>query len=220
MKGSCDFFFLINTENKLISETARMMDFLEYKESLHLTDRFWQDIILHPKERLEIINLYNSISEWRRKEPMKKIRLLINHKMRKSDGSYIQILRIFFPCQRICKTDGKMKEYWMNMCFDINYLKTPKLFSFDIKCNELLDTQLVNLKKAFRERIPHKNLFTSRELQIIESWARMDSIKHISSEFGISTRTVETHLKNMRKKANVSKTRDVLKIARRSGYIF
>lgn len=55
--------------------------------------------------------------------------------------------------------------------------------------------------------------FTDRQLEILQLWSEQPKIKNIGEVLGISESTVQTQLKRMRNKLNVSRTFDVYKYA-------
>lgn len=51
--------------------------------------------------------------------------------------------------------------------------------------------------------------FTPFQIRIIELWAEQETISALAEKINRSEHTVQTHLKRMRKKINVSRTFDV-----------
>lgn len=51
--------------------------------------------------------------------------------------------------------------------------------------------------------------FTSRQIRVIEAWAKYPTIAIASEELKISEHTFQTHLRRMRKKIKVTRTFDV-----------
>ena len=53
--------------------------------------------------------------------------------------------------------------------------------------------------------------FTQHQITIIKTWAEQPSISHTAHKLNLSEHTVQTHLKRMRHKLNVSRTFDVFR---------
>lgn len=51
--------------------------------------------------------------------------------------------------------------------------------------------------------------FTPHQIKIIKTWAEQPSISHTAQKLNLSEHTVQTHLKRMRIKLEVSRTFDV-----------
>lgn len=55
-------------------------------------------------------------------------------------------------------------------------------------------------------------IFTEWQVNVIKSWSKYETISEAAEELGISEHTLNTHLKRMRKKLNVTKTFQVYKL--------
>ena len=62
-------------------------------------------------------------------------------------------------------------------------------------------------------------LLTAREVEVLRGFAKGQSYKEIAAELEISTRTVETHKKNIQEKLNIKSTAELVKYAIKEGVI-
>lgn len=135
----------------------------------------------------------------------------INYRVRKKDGNYIQVVRQSTPF--IKNADGKVEAY-ISLCSDITSISESNCIKWEIsgprkeRFNDYLD-----------EKDEDENLFSGRELDVLKLLSKGYSSAKISEKLFISVNTVNTHRKNLMRKANVNKTIDLLSFALESGYI-
>lgn len=70
-----------------------------------------------------------------------------------------------------------------------------------------------------KELVPSDNGLTEREIEVLRCFANGLSYKETAEELFISTRTVETHKKNIFQKLNINNHADLVKYAIRQGII-
>ena len=86
--------------------------------------------------------------------------------------------------------------------------------------NGMQQTLFGNYTKQVQTNIPcNKDNLTEREIEVIRLFAEGLSFKEIAEKLFISTRTVETHKKNILEKLNLKSTVDLVKYAIINGII-
>ncbi|MEQ8302788.1 MAG: response regulator transcription factor [Cyclobacteriaceae bacterium] len=78
--------------------------------------------------------------------------------------------------------------------------------------------QFTSLLTARRQPANEPQL-TPREREVLKGFAQGKSYKEIAAELDISTRTVETHKKNIQEKLNVNSTAELVKYAIKEGIV-
>ncbi|WP_258104314.1 response regulator transcription factor [Marinoscillum sp. MHG1-6] len=136
----------------------------------------------------------------------------INYRVRKSDGDYISILRQSTP---FIKNHRNEVEAYISLCTDISDLVDHHSVKWHIygPKNETFDYYLRQQSSEDEE------LFSERELDVLKLLAASLSSVEIADKLFISINTVNTHRKNLMKKANVNKTIDLILFARDKGYL-
>mgnify|MGYP002867593923 CR=1 FL=1 len=61
--------------------------------------------------------------------------------------------------------------------------------------------------------------FTERELQVLRVWALTNTARDAAGRLDLAQRTIEAHLKNMRRKLGVKRSMDVMLYARDRGWV-
>lgn len=210
-----NFSFWTNIEEGLIYGAANILGYLGYTKEENLTLETWSNKILHVSEKKTIKSILSSFSELKGENiVLGNYQLNLLHRMRKSDGNYIKILRV---CRLMkVEVDSKDELHQYNLCFDITSLYKPNIVSFELESLNNDKSKLEIMGRKIKDRIPRKRIFTVRELEVLNIWARESSLESLASMLNITVRTAETHLKNMRKKVGVTRTVDVLEFARRT----
>lgn len=136
----------------------------------------------------------------------------INYRLKKEDGSYAQVLRQSTPF--IKNKKGEIEAY-ISICSDISSISESNSVKWNISGpkKECFDSYITtNGKKK-------ESLFSGRELDILALLSKGHSSHLISEELFISVNTVNTHRKNLMRKANVNKTIDLIAFASENGYL-
>lgn len=145
------------------------------------------------------------------------IRFTLAHGLKRNNGNPIKVLREVYFLQLEDHTNEVI--VWNN-CIEITNLPLALDFQFDIA----LPPKLENRKRMFMQlfdsvSLDQESLFTTRQLEVLRVWKEMDNIDAAAHSLGISKRTLETHLRNMRKKIGVRRTVDVVMYARERGWV-
>lgn len=111
--------------------------------------------------------------------------------------------------------DGKISKV-IGVHTDISYLNTPIDHNVSFISYKYPSFYSVSLDKAQEQE---KQLFTKREIEVIELISKGNSIKEISKQFIISEHTVRTHRKNILRKADVKNTVHLVTFCIREGII-
>ncbi|MFY0601263.1 MAG: helix-turn-helix transcriptional regulator [Cyclobacteriaceae bacterium] len=129
-----------------------------------------------------------------------------------SDGTYISILRQSTP---FIKNDRNEVEAYISVCTDVTDLVDHHRVRWHI-----YGPKSESFEYFLRQEPSEENAFFSeRELDVLKLLAASLSSVEISEKLFISINTVNTHRKNMMKKANVNKTIDLILFARDKAYI-
>lgn len=138
----------------------------------------------------------------------------INYRVQKSDGTYISVLRQSTPF--IKNKEGKVEAY-ISLCTDISNIADDHRVKWHIygPKSEQFPYFLKQQTKGHEE----EKLFSDRELDILKLLGLGHSSTEIAEKLFISNNTVNTHRKNLMRKANVNKTVDLLFYAKENGYI-
>lgn len=136
----------------------------------------------------------------------------INYRVRKDNGEYVSILRQSTP---LIKNGSGEVEAYISMCTEINDLINKHQVRWNIygpksECFDEYLEQYLN---------PKDDLFTSREIDVLELLGEGYTSREISNELHISVNTVNSHRKKLMKKANVNKTVDLIMYAKENGYL-
>ena len=135
----------------------------------------------------------------------------INYRLKKEDGNYAQVLRQSTPF--IKNKNGEIEAY-ISICSDISNISESNSVKWNISGpkKECFGSYLTDGNKE-------ENLFSGRELDVLTLLSKGHSSSKISEELFISINTVNTHRKNLMRKANVNKTIDLISFGVDNGYL-
>ncbi len=136
---------------------------------------------------------------------------LVTYRVRKKDGSYINILRQSSPWEL---DDNGFFLSSLSTITDISFISSNNKVVWDIYANGL-DNGVLK-KNIYKEFI---GFFTERELEIIHCISRHCTSSEIANELFISLHTVKTHRKNIFKKANCHNRRELLDFCEKNGIL-
>ncbi|RUA12100.1 MAG: hypothetical protein DSY82_02100 [Flavobacteriia bacterium] len=136
---------------------------------------------------------------------------LVTYRVRKKDGSYINILRKTSPWEL---DDNGFLLSSLSTITDISFISNNNKVEWDIYANGL-DNEVFK-KNIFKEFI---DFFTERELEIIHCMSRHCTSTDIANELFISLHTVKTHRKNIFKKANCHNRRELMNFCEKNGIL-
>ena len=137
--------------------------------------------------------------------------LYISFRIRNSEGDYIKVL----SQSSVYETDqnGHMISSLIKVS-DLSFIEDGEVVRYKFVA-ENLD------QEAFKNKIYHssKDLFTDRELDIIQEIAKGKSSQEIAEGLEISKHTVATHRKKIMKKSGCHSAEELLKFCKRNGVI-
>ncbi|MEN0050612.1 MAG: LuxR C-terminal-related transcriptional regulator [Bacteroidota bacterium] len=146
-----------------------------------------------------------------------KCRFNVIHTMLLKNGRRIRLLRaIYF----LPSSTFNHRPICYNDCVDVTNIHFKQGVHFDIQLPVQLEGERIKMMRYFNNVLPVKpKPFSDRELEILKVWKDLDTTGKAANALGISERTLETHLRNMRRKLQVKRSMDVVLHARDQGWI-
>lgn len=136
----------------------------------------------------------------------------INYRVRRHDGSYITVLRQSTP---FLKNANNEVEAYLSFCTDISLLAPPAQIKWSLQ-----GPQSETFPQFFAEAAaPQRPVLSEREQQVLRLLGRGLTSPAISQALFISLNTVNTHRKNLMRKAGTKKTVNLLAFGRDHGYL-
>jgi len=134
----------------------------------------------------------------------------MNYRIRSKEGTYIPVLRHITPF--IVNEENKV-EVFLSICTDISFIGQNNRVKFKVYSD--------NNPELFDDYLDAKDsmLFSSREMDVLNLLVQGRSSSNIADALFVSINTVNTHRKNLMKKANVNKTIDLVSFAIDNGYV-
>ena len=152
-------------------------------------------------------NFFNALTG----EQLFRYKVQYDHRVKKADGGYARLLTQYVIIQH---SSEDVRTFVV--CTDISHLKkeVKPILSFIGLQGEpsYLNVDVDNMFK------PSKPLFTKRERQILHGIVNGMSSAEISQQLSISKHTVDSHRKNMLKKADAKSTTEIIKMAFDNGW--
>lgn len=135
----------------------------------------------------------------------------VNYRLKKANGEYIQVVRQSTPF--IIK-DGVIEAY-ISLCSEITSISDSNSVKWSISGprKEFFDAYINEYDEE------EEALFSGRELDVLKLLSKGMSSAKISEKLFISINTVNTHRKNLMRKANVNKSIDLISFAIDNGYL-
>jgi len=137
--------------------------------------------------------------------------VLVTFRLKKKDGSYIRVLRQSSIYELDC--EGKMISNF-SLLTDISFMGNDDMVEWDVVADSLISE---NFKKIIFDI--YKNIFTSREIEIIKLIEKGYTNNQIAEKLFISKLTVATHRKNIFSKSNTSNALDLVRFSKKNGVI-
>ncbi len=133
----------------------------------------------------------------------------LDFRVRKNDGQYIRLLRQMIYL--ICDEDGE-PLYSLEKCTNISHWQKGREVTLSIIGPNTKNNLI--FRPACRPKTENKTFFTSSELKVLELLSQGKTSKETAEILNLSFNTVNTHRRNMRRKAGVRSTTSLLQIAR------
>ncbi|HBY67833.1 MAG: hypothetical protein CMC07_09130 [Flavobacteriaceae bacterium] len=137
--------------------------------------------------------------------------LILIYRFRKKDGTYIKILRQSTLFEK--SSNGMLKSN-LSILTDISFADTDDYVSWEFLAPQIEEENF--RKEVYRE---FSNLFTRREVTIIELIAEKYTTKDIAEKLFISEHTVNTHRKNILKKGNCHNAGQLIAFCKKVGVL-
>jgi len=133
----------------------------------------------------------------------------LDFRVRKNDGQYIRLLQQMV--HMICDEDGE-PLYSLEKCTNISHWQK----GHDITLSIIGPNTKNNLiyRPAYRPKPEKKPFFTASELKVLELLSQGKTSKETAEILNLSFNTVNTHRRNMRRKAGVRSTTSLLQVAK------
>ena len=135
--------------------------------------------------------------------------LFVSHRIRKTDDSYIRVLAQFIPLA--FDSNGRITEFLVRLN-DISFANKSDIVEYEFS-HPGLDTTLFHKTLYLEEH----NIFTEREIEIIELIGQEKKSAEIAGILEISKHTVATHRKNILKKSNCHSVKELIHFCKQNG---
>ncbi|WP_298487893.1 LuxR C-terminal-related transcriptional regulator [uncultured Maribacter sp.] len=174
-----------------------------------------EDIIsyTHPEDRELVKNITKGVVMHVVNTPIQneEAHLLLSFRFLKKDGTYCKLLVQSSVLER--DEEGKMISNF-SLLTDISFLETHDRVEWNFQANEL---DLIEFKKVIYKL--YTNFYTKREKEIIHLIEQKNTSREIADQLSLSKLTVETHRKNILRKAKSHSIDDVLSFCKKNGII-
>tara|TARA_R110001606_G_scaffold367633_1_gene523183 strand:+ start:317 stop:1057 length:741 start_codon:yes stop_codon:yes gene_type:complete len=188
---------------------------LESLTGYTLTEFNAEDLVAytHPDDRDIVKNITKGVVEHVAKIPTsnEEAHLFLSFRFLKKDGNYCKILRQSSAFERDVK--GRMVSNF-SLLTDISFLETSDRVEWNFQANEL---DLKAFKKVIYKL--YKDFFTKREKEVIMLMNKEWTSEQIANKLYLSKHTVQTHRKNILRKAKSHSINDVLHFCKKNGIL-
>ncbi len=213
-----DFVYAVNVVQQQLCYQQGIEASLGYKASA--INLGWLVDILHPDERQTLVKFTRRMQDFvhtygydTEATPV----FSLGHRIQNTDGNYIKILRRIQPW---LVDDQRHIRIYVCLCTDITAHHAIDKITFDVALPPGIGITKEEALHYFADLFSGEPVqFTGRELDVIRVWSETDSAKLAAERLNITARTVETHLKNARKKLGVRRTLDVVLYAKEKGWL-
>lgn len=213
-----DFQYAVNALHWRIEQGQGLAAQLGYPSAEALPP--FTEELLHPEERGKIARLVRRIGDFAiQLGPDAALRstFILAHRMKRADGSYAKILRYLQP--DAMGSTGRLERYQC-FCTDVSRLPGFESVSFDVRLPADVAVSTEEALLFFADVLDDSRLrFTERELQVLRVWALTNTARDAACRLDLAPRTIEAHLKNMRRKLGVKRSVDVMLYARDRGWV-
>lgn len=204
--------YVMNYPETSISYQRGMEDLLGYK-----THEITMEILVnyfHPDQYKILQRLVKGAVNFGITQDQKQEKdtwMLLTFKGRKKDGGYIPLLRQTSIYER--DTKGRMISSF-SILSDLTGMNKAEKVEWKLKGPQVDEDR-------FRRYIykAHENFFSVREVTLLHHLEDGESSQQIAEKLFISKNTVDTHRRNMLKKASCSNTTELVNFARKNGII-
>lgn len=170
---------------------------------------------IHPHDLPAFLNFEAAIEKFFSQvhgDKLLKYKPQYDYRVIRADGSYVRLLNQFVIIEHDTEN---VRTFVVNI--DITHLKKePKPVLSFIGLDGEPSFYNVDVQNIFK---PVKQLFTSREQEVLRAIAHGMSSNDISKSLNISKLTVDSHRKNILKKADAKSTAEVIRMAFDNGWV-
>lgn len=171
---------------------------------------------IHPDDKSYFLNYENASIEFFKKLPfdkIKKYKAQYDYRIKAKNNTYVRVL------QQVMQIDYDETNFYRSFCIhtDITHVKkegVPHLSIIGLEGEPCYYNigDAPTFKRSY-------DLFTNRERDILKCIVQSKSSKQIASELSISLHTVNTHRKNILKKAECASPIDLISTALAEGWV-
>ena len=202
--------YIHNFQTKSISFQKGVSEFLGYSQ-----DEFNSQLVnsfFHPQDKAIVSRLIQaSVSYAIENKFSQDAHLSLTYRIRKKNGEHIKILRQskVFEADK----DGHLVSNF-SLLTDISYMDTSNCVEWNFDANYLDQA-------AFKRYVGHQyeNFFSARQFEVIKGITEGLNSKEIADVLFISRHTVDTHRKNILKKARCKNSVELISFCKKNGLI-
>jgi DNA-binding CsgD family transcriptional regulator len=171
--------------------------------------------LIHPEDQARLLNFETVTEKFFASLPPDKLfkyKVQYDYRIKKASGQYIRVLNQLLVIQHDAEN---VCTFVVNT--DISHLKqddTPRMSFLGLDGEPSFYN--VDPENIFK---PTQQMFTRREKDILKAMASGLSSYQIASELSISKLTVDSHRKNMLRKANAKSAGEIIRLAYDNGWI-
>ena len=213
--GDYCYFIFSPPEMRMEYTNPSITDLIGYTPEEFTLEKFLE--IIHPDDLNMYLNFEATITEfWKNLPPEKVMKYKTRYDFRIGckNGGHKRLLQQVVPIQT--DEDGAILRTFV-IFTDISHLKQTNKMVLSIIGLEgepsYIDIQPV------QKLIPHKEILSGREKQILKLLAENHSTKKISACLSISSNTVSTHRKNILKKTGTKSILELVQLGLEKGWI-
>ena len=167
----------------------------------------------HPEDREIVKNITTGVVEHVIKTPTtnEEAHLFLSFRLLKKDGTYCKILRQSSGFER--DVHGRLVSNF-SLLTDISFLETSDRVEWNFQASDL---DVKTFKKVIYKL--YKDFYTKREKVVIRLLAKDQTSEQIAQQLHLSKHTVQTHRKNILRKAKSNSVDDVLLFCKKNGIL-
>lgn len=209
------FSYLVTPKNQILQAQQGLASYLGYKAELNSLAEVW-----HPKEKKRIFKLEKELLDFAGKHSLEagSFGIVMVNRAKKASGIYIKILRHIYP---VFSDSSEVNQGLICAhCLDVSSLSFEEKVSFKVWKSSEVPFDLESMERHFMQGLSDPIIhFTERQLDVLRAWSELDSAKLVSERLQIEVRTIETHLRNARKRLDCRRTLDAVLYAKEHGLI-
>lgn len=210
------FSFAVDVARGVMVHYFQVQEVLGYSPELNPS---FLHYVYHPAERATLQNLSSQIRKCLQQFPTDApyYTFVIGHRLRKANGDYLKVLNHMQP---IAYEPFSNLLILNHSCVDVTAHKFESAITFEVQLPPQVPYSRAEITDFFQEVFQEESSpFSKRELMVLRTWVALHSTKDAAEKLAISERTLETHLKNIRRKVDMNRTMDVVLFAKSKGWL-